>query len=181
MSKTKDKIINAIIEVEGGYVNDPDDSGGETRYGITEKVARRYSYTGPMQELPRDLAFRIYSDWYWDSMHLDQVEQIAAGIAEELADTAVNMGVNRAATFLQRSLNALNNRQQYYADITVDGDVGNRTLEALGSYIAERGDEGITTLRRMLNALQGAFYVELSERREKDEAFIFGWFKNRIS
>lgn len=36
----KDKIINEIIRVEGGYVNDPRDSGGETNFGITVAVAR---------------------------------------------------------------------------------------------------------------------------------------------
>jgi len=36
-------------------------------------------------------------------------------------------------------------------------------------------------LYKMLNALQGAYYIELAERREKDEDFIYGWFKHRVS
>ena len=44
MSLLKDDTINHIIEIEGGYVNDPNDSGGETNYGVTEKVARDNGY-----------------------------------------------------------------------------------------------------------------------------------------
>lgn len=181
MSPLKQQVINAIITREGGFVDDPADSGGATRYGITEKVARESGYMGPMEQFPRALAFDIYASRYWDPLMLDQVEQIAGPIAEELADTAVNMGPARAAIFLQRSLNVLNDRQRLYRDITVDGDVGNRTLEALGAYVAARGVVGAVVLRRMLNCLQGAFYVELAERREKDERFVYGWIKERVS
>ena len=41
----KEKIISEIIRIEGGYVNDPSDSGGETRYGITKAVALENNYT----------------------------------------------------------------------------------------------------------------------------------------
>lgn len=181
MSPLKQQIINAIIEREGGYVNDTADSGGETMHGITVAVARENNYHGPMEQLPRALAFDIYAARYWDPLKLDQVEQIAGPIAEEMADTAVNMGVGRAGTFLQRSLNVLNDSQAHYGDIAVDGDVGNRTMEALSSFIALRGSDGIIVLHRMLNALQGAFYVELAERREKDERFIYGWYRARVS
>ena len=42
----KDRIINAIIDREGGYVDEPDDSGGETNYGVTKAVARANGYRG---------------------------------------------------------------------------------------------------------------------------------------
>lgn len=178
----KNKIIDKIIEVEGGYVNDPSDSGGETNYGITKQVAREYGYNGAMIDLPRSLAFEIYENLYWDSMRLDDVEKIAGSkIAEELADTAVNMGVGRASKFLQRSLNVLNNRGESYKDLRVDGVIGNKTLNALRSFIENREDEGKAVLFKMLNSLQGAFYITLAERREKDERFLYGWFKNRVT
>lgn len=181
MTPLKQQIISAIIQREGGYVNDVADSGGETMYGITVAVARENNYTGPMDQLSRALAFDIYAGRYWDALNLDRVEQLAKPIAEEMADTAVNLGVVKAGTYLQRSLNVLNNEQNYYRDIVVDGNIGGRTLEALGHYVAKRGDEGVAVLHRMLNSLQGAFYVELSERRSKDEKFIYGWFKERVS
>lgn len=180
MSTLKNEIINKIIEVEGGYVNDSDDSGGETNFGVTVEVARRYGYTGSMIAMPRAVAFSVYSDMYWNKLRLDDIERMSPMIAEELADTGINMGTGRAGQFLQRSLNTLNNRGQYYNDISVDGAVGNGTLGALQAYLNKRGTRGEKVLYKMLNALQGAFYVELSERREKDEKFIFGWFENRV-
>lgn len=176
----KEKIINSIIEVEGGYVNDPKDSGGETKYGITKAVAFAYGYTGNMRDLPRDLAFEIYAKKYWDRLSLSLVEALSPALAEELADTAINMGTSTAAKFLQRSLNVLNMQGKQYNDLAVDGDLGRNTLSALRAYFKHRGIEGETVLLRMLNSLQGAKYVSLAERREKDEAFVFGWFQNRI-
>jgi len=180
MSELKTRTINTIIKVEGGFVDDPDDSGGATNYGITEQVARGYGYHGDMKDLPKTLAFKIYSDIYWDALSLSTIELLSPAIAEEIADTSVNQGVDRAAVFLQRSLNVLNNKEKLYPDITVDKKVGPVTIRALSDYLAYRGDKGETVLLRMLNALQGAFYVVLSERREKDEKFIFGWFDHRV-
>lgn len=173
----KKRIINEIIRVEGGYVDDPDDSGGETNFGITVAAAREYGYTGSMRDMPREVAFDIYSIKYWDSIRGDEISLLAERVAEEVVDTSVNMGPGRAGKFLQRALNALNNREQLYRDLKVDGNIGMATLSALSQYLDTRDEE---TLVKMLNCLQGAFYVVLAERREKDERFIYGWFKNRV-
>lgn len=177
----KDETIEKILKIEGGYVNNPNDSGGETNYGVTKSKARQYGYTGLMQDLPRNLAYEIYEKEFWDKLRLDDIVKLAPTVARELADTGINMGTGRAAEFLQRSLNVLNNRQQYYPDIKVDRAIGNKTIGALRSFVEFRGDGGRLVLFNMLNCLQGAFYVELSERREKDEEFIYGWYKHRIT
>ena len=59
--------------------------------------------------------------------------------------------------------------------------IGSRTLAALKTYIYIRKEVGCTVLHRALNALQGAFYISLVERRQKDERFVYGWFANRVS
>jgi lysozyme family protein len=87
------------------------------------------------------------------------------------------MGPRRAGTFLQRALNALNNRGTLYADVVPDGQVGPATLAALEGYLEERDRDA---LLKALNCLQGAFYIELCERREKDEKFLYGWLKHRV-
>lgn len=181
MSQLKTEIINGIIEIEGGFVDDPNDSGGATKYGITESVARECGYKGKMRNLSRSTAFKVYSEMYWDALSLDYIESLNDLLAREIADTGVNQGVRRAAKFLQRSLNVLNNGGKLYADIKADGQVGEKTIRALRRYLSLRGDEGVTVLFNMLNALQGAFYVTLAERREKDEKFIYGWFKHRVT
>ena len=181
MSNLKNEIINKIIEVEGGYVNDFNDSGGETKYGITKNTAQKYGYTGLMVDMPKDIAYQIYENEFWDKLNLSLVEVLSTKIAEELADTGANTGIIQASKFLQRSLNVLNNKQKYYNDLTVDGEIGSMTVNALRQYLSVRGKEGEEVLYKMLNSLQGAFYIELAEHREKDEKFIYGWFRNRIA
>ena len=177
---SKKKIINAIIEVEGGYVDDPSDSGGETNFGITKKVARENGFMGEMIDLPKEKAFEIYLNDYWHSVRGDDLELISEKLADEVADTAVNMGVKRSGEFLQRALNALNNRGVYFDDLTIDGAIGRKTIDALGLYFSVRKEAGIAVLIKTLNCLQGAAYVDLVERREKDERFFFGWIRNRV-
>jgi lysozyme family protein len=177
----KQNIINGIIKVEGGYVNDSSDSGGETNHGITIKVARDYGFMGNMRELSIDTAYLIYEKNFWNKLLLDDIVGMSELIAEEVADTGVNMGINRASTFLQRSLTVLNNKGTLFNDLTPDGHIGGKTLNALASYLNHRGKGGEKVLHKMLNCLQGAFYIELAERREKDEKYILGWFKNRVN
>lgn len=177
MHPLKKKIIDDIIRVEGGYVNDPNDSGGETNFGITFDTARAYGYTGSMRNLPRETAFDIYAAKYWDIVRADDIVELSESIAAEVVDTAVNMGPKRAVTFLQRALNAFNDRGRWYPDIVIDGRIGPATINALAGYMQNRDEK---TFVKVLNCLQGAFYIELAERREKDERFINGWFRNRI-
>ena len=173
----KTKIIDATIKVEGGYVNDPSDSGGETNFGITKAVARECGFNLEMSLMTYGEAFNIYTKKYWDPLSLDAICALAPSIAEELFDTGVNMGIDRAGKFLQRCLNALNGGG---TDLAVDGKIGAKSVEALEAFIAKRGVEGESVLFNMLNALQGEFYISLCEQRPKDKKFIYGWFKNRV-
>lgn len=170
-----------LVVIEGGFVDDASDSGGATRYGITEAVARAHGYQGAMRDLPKPLARSIAKDAYWNVMRLDDVAARSLAVAEELFDTGYNMGVGRAGAFLQRSLNVLNREQRDYPDLKVDGVLGQMTVHALDRYIAGRGPQGERVLLRVLNALQGNGYVELAERRAKDEKYVYGWFLNRVA
>lgn len=165
---------------EGGYVDDPSDSGGATNHGITERVARKFGYTGHMKDLPKSKAHEIAKKAYWDVLKLDDVATLSTPIALEMFDTGFNAGTSRAGKFLQRALSALNRLQKDYPDVVVDGAVGNKTISALKAFLNKRGTAGETVMLRTLNGLQLAFYVELVERREKDERFLFGWISHRV-
>lgn len=177
---TKDEIFNSILGKEGGYVNNPNDKGGPTNWGITQSVARAHGYTGDMRNLTRQQALDILEADYWAGPRFDQISELSPAIASELCDTGVNMGPAVAAKFLQRVLNVMNNQGRLYADIVADGQIGPRTIVALRSYLSARGDTGITVMLKALNSLQGARYIELSEQRAANEAFTFGWF-NRVA
>ena len=181
---SKELFLHAWAETgraEGGYVNDPSDSGDATRYGITERVARRKGYTGDMRYLPRKTAEAIAKSEYWDVMQLDEIAYISPAVAKEMFDTGFNTGTRRAVTFLQRSLNALNRREKDYEDISTDGEVGKKTILALRTYCTLRTRNGKLVLLRALNGLQLAFSIGLVERRDKDERFLYGWILNRVS
>lgn len=172
--------FNDLILVEGRYSDHPSDAGGKTCYGITEAVAREWGYQGVMADLPLEIAQDIYRAKYWSELNLDAVAQLSVPIAFELFDTAVNMGTETAAAFLQECLNAFNQNERRYGDVVMDGDLGNITLEALSSFLAWRKDEGVTVLLRALNCLQGARYIKISRTREENEDFTYGWFLRRI-
>ncbi len=176
-----DTAFQHVILVEGGYSNNPLDSGGRTKYGITERVARANGYEGDMKDLPLETAKRIYKAQYWDILRLDDVCALSYPVAAELFDTAVNMGVGIAGRFLQRALNVLNRNESDYGDMTVDGIVGPVTVHDLGRLIARRGQAGIAVLLKALNIEQGYRYIEIAEGAPKNESFIFGWLSQRIT
>ncbi|WP_303763848.1 glycoside hydrolase family 108 protein [Sphingobium yanoikuyae] len=171
--------INAIIEEvlanEGGYVNDPRDAGGETNFGITIATARANGFTGPMKAMTRDFARGVYVKQYVEAPGFDKIAAISPSIGAELVDTGVNMGPKVAAQFLQRALNGLNNQGKDYADLLVDGSAGQKTRDALTTFLKKRGAEGERRLLLLLNALQGERYLSLCEGRAANEAFLFGW------
>lgn len=175
-----DKALKHTLGIEGGYSDDRRDSGGKTQYGITEAKARAFGYRGTMRDLPLTLAIQIYREDFWDIIRLDQVAELSEPVALEMFDTGVNCGIGVPVRFLQRLLNVFNREQIDYPDIVVDGVMGRNTLAALRAFLNRRGKLGSQVLVEALNSLQGAFYTDLAERRSKDEAFMFGWFANRV-
>lgn len=175
-----DQLVEALIEREGGYVNNAADRGGATCFWITEAVARAHGYGGAIRDLPRSEAEAIYRRLYWLRPCFDQVAKFAPRLAAELFDTGVNMGPAVASTFLQRALTALNPSGKDYPDLVPDGRIGKATLGALDAFLAVRGQSGgETVLLRAMEALQGERYLRLAERRPANEAFLYGWLANR--
>ena len=181
MTKFKRKTIDDIIKVEGLYSNDIHDSGKKTMYGITERTARAYGYKGKMRDLPYKKAFEIYSRIYWDKLRLNDIEKIAPRTAEKLADVGINAGTSRAGKFIQRSLNALNYKNRYGADLKIDGQIGEKTIKMLQGFVSHRGKSGDNNLAKMIRSLQGHHYISIANKHKKNKRFTFGWIDNRIS
>ncbi|MCA2603387.1 glycosyl hydrolase 108 family protein, partial [Microcystis sp. M26BS1] len=165
-----DEAIDKLIGIEGAYSNNPNDSGGETMWGITIDEARRNGYNQPMRSMPRAEAARIYKSKYIIAPKLDKIWTVdQARIAYEVFDTGVNCGPKTAIKMFQKALNALNRQGKDYPDITEDGDIGPKTLQALQKFLQLRKLEGEIVLLKMLNVLQGSYYIDLASRRMKDE------------
>jgi lysozyme family protein len=167
---TFDQILADVLRNEGGYVNDPNDAGGETMFGITKAVARASGYTGPMKDLPKARALEIYRGKYIVAPGFGLVGNVSMPIAAELVDTGVNMGPTVAGRFLQRALNGLGD-----GSLVVDGNVGPATIAALKAFLTKRGAEGERRLLALLNAEQGVRYLELAEARAQNRTFLYGW------
>jgi len=168
------------VGLEGRYSNNLSDAGGETMYGITISVARQNGYTGAMVDMPLDTAKVIYQKVYWGAVGLDRVASLSPSIAKKLFDIGVNMGPGRAGTYLQMSLNALNQGGTQYPDMAEDGQIGDGTISALSAYLSRRGNAGVDVLLKAVNCLQGAQYINLSRMHSADETFVYGWLANRI-
>ena len=98
-------------------------------------------------------------------------------VAFELFDTAVNMGVVPAATFLQRCLNVLNRQGVLYPDIVKDGRFGPATMKSLKQCLSNGLEKN---LYNSLNNLQGAAYIEKAEKYPVKEKYYKGWLENRV-
>lgn len=106
--------ISRVIQREGGYVNDPDDIGGETKFGISKAAYPKLD----IANLTEAEAARIYKRDYWDRINADK---LPANIREMAFDAAVNQGVAWTRKALQDSNNDpqtfLQLRAQRYQDI----------------------------------------------------------------
>lgn len=111
-----EQAFKKVLLVEGGFVHHPSDPGGATNMGITEAVARRVGYRGSMQDLPVELAQRIYHEDYWKAVRADE---LPPAVRYAVFDAAVNSGPAQSVRWLQRALG-----------VADDGVLGPRTLAA---------------------------------------------------
>jgi lysozyme family protein len=149
----------ALIDVsEGGFVNDPDDPGLATNWGISLAFAFAVGDSDrdgrldldvdgdgdvdidDIQRLTRDSAVSLYHDHFWASLRCDE---LPGPLAIAVADAGVNQGRGPAVSMLQGVLG-----------VRVDGRLGPRTLAAaqaiyddvaLAHYMAARAQRYVTT------------------------------------
>lgn len=117
---TYDEAFERLIGHEGGYVNDPRDPGGETKYGIS-----RRSYPGEdIAGMTLERAKAIYARDFWAPAGCDS---LPPGVKFDVFDMAVNSGVRAAVRMLQGAVGE-----------TPDGILGPRTLSAAQNMPADR-------------------------------------------
>ena len=79
-----ERALQHTLGIEGGFSADAADSGGATRWGITEAVAREFGYQGEMKDLPLEFAADVYRQKYWNLLQLDLVAALNEQVATEL-------------------------------------------------------------------------------------------------
>lgn len=184
MDKVEQTITDVLQREGSAFTDDPKDSGGPTKWGITQATLSRYlgrpASRSEVEALDERTARAVYRFLFVDEPGYTAVLQRSEAIGSEVIDTGVNMGPPRATMMLQAALNGLNRNGRDYPDIAEDGRCGAGTIAALTAYLAKRGREGETVLLRALNCQQGAYYLDLARRRPKDEEYLYGWLRERV-
>ncbi|PWT76419.1 MAG: hypothetical protein C5B59_06755 [Bacteroidetes bacterium] len=155
-----------LLRHEGGYVNNPADPGGATKYGISLRWLKSQGLYGDVnhdlvidikdiQALTPDLAAGFYRVSWWDKYGIGRV--IDQSIATKLIDTAVNLGTPRAVKIVQNALGT-----------AVDGVLGPKTVKAAN-------DAQASVLLSRMRSLQAALYQSLVNSNPSLQQFLPGW------
>ena len=89
------KEIEKTLQHEGGYVNDVNDAGGETKFGISKRAYPSLD----IKSLTLEQAIEIYKNEYFNAVGADRFA--FPPFRWKLFDIAVNMGIGRALEFLK--------------------------------------------------------------------------------
>jgi lysozyme family protein len=166
---------------EGGYVNHPNDHGGATNLGVTQRVYDQYRLDNgqsrqSVRYVTKQEAQAIYVQGYWNQVKGNQLSPLTS---ISLVDFAYNSGPSRAIHEMKRFLR----ENGYDIPITGEGrDVRNekldsKTIEATKAYVSQHGDE---KLAQGINIERRQFVQNIVDRNPDQEVFLKGW-NNRIS
>ena len=151
-----ERLIGFVLAHEGGYVNDPDDPRGETKYGVSKKSYPHVDIASLTIEQAKDI---YYEDW-WLPLKCPQIHDDK--VAQKYLDTCVNTGKGTGTKILQRALQMIGYR------ITVDGAIGPKTLAAVNAADPQ-------ALLVAMRQQQKAHYEQLIQKNPKLEKFRRGW------
>lgn len=165
MSSLLEEALAFTLGNEGGYVNHPADPGGATNFGIIQRELDRWNgahpelgFPGAVKDLTQEQAEAIYRAEYW---RWDGIADPALAI--KLFDIGVNCGTGTSVKLLQRAVNALAAQ-----DITVDGQLGPKTLATANAQPAE-------ALLNSLCQVQKDYYQAIVDRNPAQSVFLKGW------
>jgi len=162
--------FDLMIAHEGGYVNDPDDPGGETYKGVARKIFSKWDGWQTIDMLKRQPAFpanldkdpeiqEAVSDFYrvnfWDRIKGDDIEN--QKIAESIFDFAVNAGVGTSAIL-----------SQMVSGSKPDGVIGPNSVEAINQVQADHFLASFTVAKI-------ARYVTIVKKRPSSRKYFYGW------
>ncbi len=153
--------VERVLEHEGGYVNDPNDAGGETKFGISK---RAFPETNIL-DLTKADAIKIYWEYYWQKYKVEMLPVHLQGIT---FDMVVNKG-RRGVKILQEASNNKNKRKKDNL-ITVDGYIGRMTAGACEHLEVDR-----------LVAFNVLHYAKLVLNKPTQMKFWYGWFRRAVS
>lgn len=154
-----------ILKYEGGYANNPNDPGGATMKGITQRVydawrRRRGLAARPVRQIEDSEVAAIYRENYWDEVRCDE---LPAFLRLPVFDCGVNCGTGTAVRLLQEA-----------AGTEADGKLGPATLAAVNAA------QSFALLETFL-WLRARYYARITAKNHKLEEFLAGWLFRLIA
>ena len=151
-----------ILKHEGGYVNDPLDSGGRTNLGVTQRVWEEFVghpvTEADMKALTPEKIAPMYKLKYWNPSYC---EVLPKGLDYVVFDFAVNAGTGRSVKTLQQAIGCV-----------ADGVIGPKTMAAIN-------DANPKDLITKFSDARADFYQGIVARKPDQARFIKGWL-NRV-
>ena len=173
------QIAKEIVAREGGYVNDPDDPGGATNFGVTIGTMRRLGLDldrdgdvdlQDVKILTREQAEAIFVQHYYERPGIGQLPE---PLQASVFDMYVNAGHN-GVKILQKLL------RQMGQNIAIDGAIGPQTAEAAHTAFHAAPDHLVDAY----GIARRNYYFRLADRRPSSRKFARtrrggkgGWIK----
>lgn len=152
--------VQKTLVHEGGFVNNPNDPGGATKYGITQKDMPGVN----IADITEEQAAEYYSENYWKPLY-SQIDDQA--VASKIFDMGVLFGVGEAVKLLQIVL------QEAFPSVTIDSDFGPNTLSAVNQA-------GAASLLEAYKTALVTYALRIAANKPNLRIFVRGW-GNRIN
>ena len=171
--------FDRTIEHEGGFVNDPDDKGGATNYGITQDTYSEFKGRKVTVDEIENMTLEEAKDFYLDFFGKLGVGNVPDSLARGYSDAAVNLGRGGASKVVQMACNTKLYSSNYEEWIDVDGAVGSGTREAISNANLNFWDWYAELSMWYANLiLKGCGF---SNERTTQHRFQRGWFRRLLT
>jgi lysozyme family protein len=159
-----------VIANEGGYVNDPDDPGGETYKGVARKIFSKWDgwikidllkrQSGFPGNLDKDVELQqdvedFYRVNFWNKVKGDDITN--QKVAESIFDFGVNAGVGTSASLAQLVVEA-----------ETDGVIGQKSIARINAFNSDHFLAAFTVAKI-------ARYIHIVQKRPTSRKYFYGW------
>ena len=168
--------LQLLLQHEGGYVDDPDDPGGETYKGIARKKQPEWigwttidrakklpGFPASLEDIPnlQTEIFRFYKAIFWDKVGGDRIDD--QDVARSIFDFAVNSGVSTSVGLAQKVVGA-----------GCDGVIGPRTLLSINAFEPDHfmAAFALEKIRK---------YIAICNKRPESRKYLFGWIVRAVN
>lgn len=172
---TFDPAFAKVIQNEGGYVNDPQDPGGETYKGVSrsnwnswrgwQSIDLNKARPDFPANLEKDLDLQsavkqFYNDMFWSKINGDAL--VSQAVANSIFDFAVNAGVKTSVVLAQMVVGT-----------TQDGVLGDESVKAINNFDPEQFLASFA-LAKIVR------YINIVKNRPASQKYFYGWVRRTL-